>query len=538
MFNAGTVIEEYDISDLIRQKLLLHRQPEISFVQKSIFECLNFLISNNKIKLSRAFNNGYVRRAGQLKSGNSVDGFMPIAKALAGNCGNVYSESEAIWFSKEALTRYLGLNDENPYGLLSCRQLKNIDSRDNSLLAFINLSTKRIPPCSRVNGHEAVLLSKSIQEHFNKCSIHYIVRRYCTQVQGPRFDGPFLYNDIIGEQNNIVIDLNVLGYQCDPKYVGIPGMPTRTTLKDVLDSWNYQTGTRLSVYKPDRIQIDAFFVILDIMNEILNISGAPIILDSHKVLYPDLSCIKILGWTCEDTPRERDCSLFPAEIAIAIKYLKKPVRYGIFEKQSEACKPQFFRKDVFGNIMEINKDDRNMRQYMVGYNIGGKKELNTENSDSLLLNNTKNIDLELYNSKIRGYEGMPKISDSNLLDSTKKNNKLQKLSDIELEINQLFVTSPKEEKLYTSEDKKISDFFSNIIEKEKFEIEKEEEYIGGKKYKLISKKRSISKSKKRSISKSKKRSISKSKKRSISKSKKRSISKSKNIFYKIIKSPE
>jgi hypothetical protein len=467
MFNPGVTIPETNISFLIREKLFLINPSEISFVQTSIFECLNFLILKKKIKLSSAFNNGYVYRTGILRSGNAIDGFMPISKALAGNCGNVYSETEAIWFSKEILPRYMtqSMNLQDPFGLLSCRKLKNIDTQDNSLLAFINLSTRTSPICSRNN---AVLLSKSIQTYFNKCLLHSVVRRYSSY--GNTYPYTIQYQDIIDYQDSIIIDLNVEGYQCDPRYT------SRTTcIRDVLNSWNYQTGERDSRWKPDRIQIDSFFIVLDIMNSILYHYGNSIINNSYKEEYPHLTFIKILGWTCEDTPRTRDCSTFPGEIAIAIKYLKKPVRYGIFKPQSETCKPRFYQKNQFfpDEIQEVTRYNQYLAQYLVGYPIGGKKQMNIKNSDLILL------------------------------DDTPKKNKLPELSAIELEINQLFVPSLEEEKLYTSEDKKISDFFSNIIEKEKFEIEKEEDSIGGKKNRDKSRKRNKSKAKSRKRNKSK-----------------------------------
>jgi len=490
MFNPGVTIPEIDITSLIRQKLFLINPSEISFVQTSIFECLNFLILKKKIKLSRVFNNGYVYRSGILKSGNAIDGFMPISKALAGNCDNVYSETEAIWFSKEILPRYMtqSMTLQDPFGLLSCRKLKNIDTQDNSLLAFINLSTQTSPICSRDN---AVLLSKSIQTYFNKCLLHSVVRRYSSY--GHTYPHTIQYQEIIDNQDSIIIDLNVAGYQCDPKYTS-----GTTRIRDVLNSWNYQTGERLSIYKPDRIQIDSFFIVLDIMNSILYHYGNGIINDSYKELNPDLTFIKILGWTCEDTPRTRDCSTFPGEIAIAIKYLKKPVRYGIFEKQSETCKPRFYQKNQYfpDEIEEVTRDNQYLlAPYLVGYPIGGKKQMNIKNRDLILL------------------------------DDTPKKNKLPELSAIELEINQLFVPSLEEEKLYTYEDKKISDFFSNIIEKEKFEIEKEEDSIGGKKNRDKSRKKNKSKAKSRKKNKSK----AKSRKRNKSMANYRKRSKSKTI---------
>ena len=503
------VITEFDIPQSIRNRFNNLRPNEISFVQKSIFECLNYLISNNKIKLSRQFNDGYVHRAGTLKSGNSIDGFMPVSKAKASGCGDMFWDTEAIWFGKESLPRYIGINEENPYGLLSCRQLKNIDNIDNTILAFINLSTKRIPLCSSAQEQTAVLLSKSIQEHFNKCMVIPMVRIYSTQADGyPNTD--LIYEQLITNQGTITLDKKVWGYHCDARYVN-----SNPTLKSVLESWDYSNGYRLSEYQADRLQIDVFFKILDIMNEILKYYGKNIINNTYTALVPNLTGVKILGWTCEDTPRARDCSTFPGEIAIPLKYLTKPDRYGIFEKQHESCKPRFYQKDAFGRLKEVYKDDPDMIAHLQPYMLfGGKKEIDIKNKDLMLLNSgpekikltgrMSNIEVDMpKENKLRKLS--VSVSDVDM----SKENKLPELSANDLEINQIFVTSPEEEKLYTNEDKKISDFFSKIIEKEKEkEKEKEEEYVGGKKYKLNSKKRYMSKKTKKT-KKTKKRSMSK-----------------------------
>ena len=182
LFQKDLVIPEFDIPQSIGNRFNNLRPNEISFVQKSIFECLNYLISNNKIILPRNFHDGYVHRAGTLKSGNSIDGFMPVSKAKASGCGDMFWDTEAIWFGKESLPRYIGINQENPYGLLSCRQLKNVDSIDNTVNAFINLSTKDIPQCSIDKGEKAYLLSRRIQRKFNKCIVIPMVRTYSTGV--------------------------------------------------------------------------------------------------------------------------------------------------------------------------------------------------------------------------------------------------------------------------------------------------------------------------------------------------------------------
>ena len=488
LFQANLVIPEVDITQSIGNRFNL-TPNEISFVQKSIFECLNFLISKNKIKLSRQFNDGYVHRAGTLKSGNSIDGFMPVSKAKASGCGDMFWDTEAIWFGKESLPQYIGINQENPYGLLSCRQLKNIDNIDNTILAFINLSTKQIPPCSSAQQQTAVLLSKSIQEHFNKCMVISMVRTYSTQADGyPNTD--LTYEQLIANQGTITLDKKVWGYHCDDRYV-----KSNPTLKSVLESWDYRNGYRRSEYQADRLQIDVFFKILDIMNEILKYYGKNIINNMYTDLLPNLTGVKILGWTCEDTPRARDCSTFPGEIAIPLKYLTKPARYGIFEKQNESCKPRFYQKDAFGGLEEVDKNDPDMIQYLQSYPMfGGKKEIDIKNKDLMLLNSgpekiklrgMSNIDVDMpKENKLRKLS--VSVSDIDM----SKENKLPELNSRDLEINQIFVTSPEEEKLYTKEDKKISDFFSKIIKKEK---EKEKEYVGGKKYKFISKKSKKSK---------------------------------------------
>ena len=461
LFQKDLVIPEFDIRQSIRNRFNNLRPNEISFVQTSIFECLNYLISNNKIILPRNFHDGYVHRAGTVKSGNSIDGFMPVSKAKASGCGDMFWDTEAIWFGKESLPRYIGINQENPYGLLSCRQLKNVDSIDNTINAFINLSTNDISQCSIDKGEKAYLLSRRIQRKFNKCIVIPMVRTYSTGVINNYSNRDLIYDEIMSDQDNIILDKKVWGYHCDARYVN-----SNPTLKSVLESWDYNNGFRMSEYQADRLQIDVFFKILDIMNEILKISGKNIINEIYTNFLPNLTGVKILGWTCEDTPRARNCSTFPGEIAIPLKYLTKPARYGIFEKQHESCKPRFYRKTLFGGLEEVDKNDPDMIRYLARY-IGGKKEIDIKNNDFMLLNSGPE------KIKLRGMNdtdvNMPKdnklrklsvsVSDVDM----SKDNKLPELSSRDLEINQIFVTSPEEEKLYTKEDKKISDFFSKII---------------------------------------------------------------------------
>ena len=183
---------------------------------------------------------------------------------------------------------------------------------------------------------------------------------------------------------------------------------------------------------------------------------------------PTLRGVKILGWTCEDTPRSHNCNTFHGERAISMNYLKKPVRWGIFEQLSELCKPRFYKKGMSAGVDEVNKNDPDMRGHLERYPIiGGKKEIDIKNNDFMLLNSGPE------KIKLRGMNdtdvNMPKdnklrklsvsVSDVDM----SKDNKLPELSSRDLEINQIFVTSPEEEKLYTKEDKKISDFFSKII---------------------------------------------------------------------------
>ena len=506
--NDGSVLSNQSLSDLINRKVTL-RPNETIYVQKSIFECLNFLIKNNKIRLATEFNEGKVYRAGGLKSGNEGDGFMPISKNKTSGCGDIYNETEAIWFGKKPLKEYLNFPQGEPYGLITCRQLKNVDSVDNKINAFINLSTKEIPPCSNLKGETAYFLSRSIQEHFNKCMVIPMLRIYCTSVINNYPNTDLTYDEIMNQQDIIILDLKVNGYQCDPNYGPNP------TLREVLEAWNYQTRRRLSIYSPDRLQIDVFFYIIDIMNEIIEAYGNSNSITNYTEHIPNLTGVKILGWTCEDTPRTGDCITFHGETAISMKYLKKPARYGIFEplNLNGLCKPRFYRKTLFGGVVEVPYNDPDMRGHLVRY-IGGKKEIDIKNNDFMLLNSgPEKIKLRGMNDidvNMPKENNLPKIGAHYV--GMSKDNKLPELSSRDLEINQIFITSPEEEKLYTKEDKKISDFFSKIIEKEKKkekeeEEEKEEEYVGGKKYKFNSKKRTMYKSKK--SKKSKKRTMTK-----------------------------
>jgi hypothetical protein len=312
---------------------------ELRETVKNLYLLIQLLVKNNKFVLPEEFAGGKAYRAGKIKSGDRTNGYFPLRKHSASQCDTVGRTHEPIWFSPTRLPRYMSLISENQLGLITCRKIRNISKDNSKLNLFINYSTK----ISSINN-DSVLLSKSLQEAINKVILVPIVRNFTiyNKIDYPE-DIP--YDWIMLNARNISLTHTVLGYTCDDKYKG-------GTIATLLSSWDYQTGQRSSIYNEDRIHADItfyFFTAIEYILNNLNTSGRSIISGDFKskigIRNNDLT-INLLGWVAEDTPRQRDQSVFPAEWAISSKFFDKHIRHQIFEQRQDDCKPTFYQYDA------------------------------------------------------------------------------------------------------------------------------------------------------------------------------------------------
>ena len=332
---------EYDlfVKDLIKKKLLnlpdqMESEPfiekEIEFIKKSLLECFRFILGNGILRPPRAFNKGKIYRAGLLRD---VDkSFIPLGKAISKNCG-VKDDNEAVWFSSSNIDIYMRERIKNAgekvYGIQTCKTFNS----ENQSSYFINLSSNITQLCE---GKPTFLLNKYMQFLFNQCLIVPLIRNYSSDYAYNKkkeiedFEGYTIFGN-----TTITIDKHVPGYPCT-------GTIIPTTIYHVLRAWDSTTGTRNSFLNEDRIKITLLFQLIDIFNQLLEYKKEK---------------IKILGWTCENTPTS-ESELFHSELAIAIKYLQDPLRKDIFEEDNKDCRVKIIDPDIAGGKHISKKESR------------------------------------------------------------------------------------------------------------------------------------------------------------------------------------
>ena len=316
---------------------------ELIETERSIIMLTKYLLENKKFDFPSSANEGKIYRAGKLNSGDAGNGYFPISKSTASNCPTPGEPQEPIWFSLEPLYRYLNLTPQEPNGIVSCRKIKDIGNDldtgrqgEKKFNMVINLSTK-------MAVGDGYLLSKSLQTAINRAILIQIVRQYCYAYTLVNYPGDLTYDYIITNASRINLTGTVNGYNCDTsRYTG-------GTIETLLQSWSYLDGTRRSTYNQDRIQIQVLFEIFEYVQAIINQLQANIFkksfIESVKTAIPEVTYatkFNLLGWVCGNVPRGRDNSIFPGEYALSMKYFAKPIRYQIFDKQRENCKPRFF----------------------------------------------------------------------------------------------------------------------------------------------------------------------------------------------------
>jgi hypothetical protein len=321
-------------------------ERELRETQRSILLLTKYLLEHRKFIFPSTANEGKIYRAGKLNSGDAGNGYFPISKSAASNCPTPGEPLEPIWFGLEPLYRYLNLNPQEPYGLVSCRKIKDVGNdlgagrqREKKCNMVVNLSR------DDADG-AGYLLSTSLQTAINRAILIPIVRGFCGNYSRSNYPRDLTYDYIVANARMFSFTGTVNGYNCDTaRYAG-------GTIETLLQSWSMVNGTRASRYNEDRIQIQVLFEVFEWVEGIINNGGREIfkkaLIDSLKTVVPEATYttkFNLIGWFCRDTPRGRDGSIFPGEYALSIKYFAPPIRYQIFDKQREDCRPRFFVLD-------------------------------------------------------------------------------------------------------------------------------------------------------------------------------------------------
>lgn len=343
---VSTPITRFDCYSRLRPRLT---DNEIKATQRGILMLTKYLLEKNKFVFPSQANKGKIYRAGKLNSGDARNGYFPISKSAASNCPTPGEPLEPIWFGLEPLYVYLRLSQIEPNGLVTCRTIKDygnfahpsqpIEIRCNMV---VNLSTNNRVPFSNGPG-EGYLLSLSLQEAINRAILIPIVRGFSDGYSLVNYPHDLTYDYIIANAENIPFTGTVQGYDCDAgRYQG-------DTIATLLQAWSMADGTRFSRFNHDRIQIQVLFEVFEWVEAIINNFFPEIFeksfINNFKTVESAATYnmkFNLIGWFCEDVPRGRDRSKFPGEYALSIKYFAKPIRYEIFDKQRDDCKPKFF----------------------------------------------------------------------------------------------------------------------------------------------------------------------------------------------------
>ena len=330
---------------------------ELRETEQNILLLTLYLVKNNKFIFPSAKNSGKIYRAGKLNSGDATNKYFPISKSAATSCPTPPTLQEPIWFGLEPLLRYLNLSPAERFGLVTCKQIKDIGNDiaqgrqgEKKFNLVVNLSTDNLVMSE--DNHPAYLLSKSLQVAINKAILIPIARGYCEAYSIRNYQRDLTYDYILRNAASFEFrNRTVAGYNCDARYTG-------GTIESLLKCWDYNTGMRFSIYNEDRIQIQVMFEVFEWVEQIINFFPDPFntdFIDRLRRQYSDIrytTKFNLIGWFCKDTPRGRDGSLFPGEFAISIKYFAAPLRYEIFNRQQEDCKPQFYVYDAQRNYRE------------------------------------------------------------------------------------------------------------------------------------------------------------------------------------------
>ena len=343
---------------------------EINEMERNLLYLVMYLLNNDAFAIPSENANGTMYRAGLISTADRENGYFPVAKSIASNCPTKGPSNEPVWFGLEPLLGYLGVKQEYPLGIVSCRKIRDV-THDGKINVVVKLSTDINVVCTPIDKEETFLLNQNLQIAINKVILVLIVRKYCGRYSKQNYSQDITYHDIIQNPDMFVFTKTVDGYDCDSRYYDIR---YKYTIAHLLRCWDYRNGLRNSSYSPDRIQIQALFDVFDLIESLLNAETnivSRLFIEGYQSQGINLSYdtkINLLGWICKNsTWDDPDCPSFSGEWAISLKYFKKPTRFNVFDGRTDSCKPKFY----------VYTPKR------PGYNDPGYKEITEKEADKL-----------------------------------------------------------------------------------------------------------------------------------------------------------
>jgi hypothetical protein len=425
-------------------------QNELKQLEIDFFHLVKFLIDNDKCIFPENYGKK-IYRVTKLGRNDIHNDYYPLGKSVISNCPIHGTPQEPTWYSIEPLYQYLNLTDQNQYGLISCRNIKNIDIQNNRFNLFVDYSSYRLEGCS---NQRVQYISKRLQYYINKVILIIIVRMYTDLYN---YQGDLSYDFIIQNAEYIKLTKTVNGYNCDDKYQG-------NTIASLLESWNYKDGTRKSFYNEDRIHSQVLFEIFEYIEYYINQSDY--IFDTNYIElirnegYPTLpnnTKINLIGWVCDNAPTIKNhCNYFPGEWVIHMKYFKFPLRYSIFDKIDSNCGPTFVKYDQNPpGYIEINENE--LPEWNSITNRFDPNAMEVDNPNAMEVGGKVNV----INNNHNLLQNAPQpLRKSNKTYKPKVDIFVNKPENKESDLYKVFIHDPKEE-LYTHEPESIS----NIIKK-------------------------------------------------------------------------
>lgn len=389
--------------------------------------------------------------------GNNYWGLQGTHKKFP-NCQSKGSMGEPIFFNPELTNityTYQGLNQDDCYGVVSKRAIKNIYREDkNDRNAPVNLLLKLTTSedtcrqsCISDTGRTCKKLSKTLQEKFQQAVFFYILSEYCNITENIFLEGSVknvIYkaiNENVKDTKRSVFNTKdydmavytglqdfmqqvldnadnlrkipmrraVDGYTCDTKRHGPQNYDRGNYSKKLYDIFQTygRDHYRESEHYNDRIYVEVQFQVLRAMQEVLKRVSKGTekankkegmlkqsFKDSHG-LSVNSECRIIGTWADYTTFRSRSCARFDLEVILALKEFSQHARHKTFSRTNSWSK--FYR--YAGNINAANAANAGNAVPPKICNTKGEYGISMHPEDAFeIMNRAKN-----FSSKVDGF---------------------------------------------------------------------------------------------------------------------------------------